>query len=136
MNHTGAVSERSELMKGPRTRTILLVEDDAAIVRVLRFSLSRNGFDVTVVGTAGEGLDLLQCSSFDAVIMDLNLPDARGGDLLGHLRKLDGKQRTDWLVISGHDRSDAEKQYGPLGGRFLEKPFDPWVLIRRLQQIN
>ena len=40
-----------------------------------------------------------------------------------------------WVVISALDRQEATRLYGPLGTRFLAKPFDPWELVAILKQL-
>ncbi len=116
---------------------ILLVEDDPSVTRMLRFCLRAAGFDVTEVSNGVEALQVLDRGSANAVVLDLGLPDNLGGAVLERLRQ--GERRANgspvWLVISALDCEDAAKRYGPLGGRFLAKPFDPWDLVRRLEEL-
>jgi CheY-like chemotaxis protein len=57
--------------------------------------------------------------------------------VLDRLRQL--KQRGDptlvWVVISAQDRADVARQYGPPIPHFLAKPFDPWDLVRSLEEL-
>ena len=39
-----------------------------------------------------------------------------------------------WIVISGLDEEETVKRYGPMGKRFLVKPFDPWNLVAGLEE--
>ena len=101
---------------------------------MLRFSLNSEGFDVTVVRTGGEALDLLHRQSQDGVILDLGLPDAKAGAVLDFLREPVGTDGVPpaWLVISAMDAGEAQARYGLKGSRFIPKPFDPWDLMGRL----
>ena len=44
------------------------------------------------------------------------------------------RQGTTWVVMSALDRGEATQQYGPMGNRFVAKPFDPWDVVRLLNQ--
>ena len=82
-------------------------------------------------------MDDLRSAPPDAVILDLGLPDKRGGDVLAWLRNA-AQQKTGspvWIVVSAMDLREAVKGYGPLGEHFLPKPFDPWDLVQLLERL-
>jgi two-component system, OmpR family, response regulator RegX3 len=116
-------------------RRALVVEDDQSVRRMLRFSLRASGFTIAETATGAEALHLLERLAPDAVILDLSLPDGLGGAVLERLRELEGENHSgpDWMVISALDREDVVRLCGPLGYRFLPKPFDPWELVNRLE---
>jgi two-component system OmpR family response regulator/two-component system response regulator QseB len=74
-------------------------------------------------------------SGISAVVLDLGLPDGRGGDVLARLRSQGqkGQGNPPWIVMTAQDRMEAAQKYGPLGDHFLAKPFDPWDLVHMLQ---
>jgi DNA-binding response OmpR family regulator len=72
---------------------------------------------------------------FDAVVLDLGLPDGLGGAVLRKLQDVSPKQRPAWVIISALDEDEAVHRYGSLKGPFIPKPFDPWDLIRKLEQL-
>ena len=104
---------------------------------MLRFILRDAGFQVEAVGTGGAALDRLDRAPVDAVVLDLGLPDERGPAVLARLRELEANDGSTahpaWVVITAQDRADVTARFGPLGGRFLSKPFDPWDLVHLLQ---
>jgi two-component system KDP operon response regulator KdpE len=114
---------------------ILLVEDEPAVARMLRISLRAAGFDVCESVAGGDALQILEQGPADAVILDLELPDRRGKAVLDRLRHANDSGFPVWVVISGLDREEATRRYGPLGGHFLAKPFDPWDLVRMLRTL-
>ena len=114
---------------------VLVVEDEPAVARMLRISLHAAGFDVVEAVVGREALQILERESADAVILDLGLPDGRGREVLDRLRQADDSGFHAWVVISGLDREEATGRYGPLGGHFLAKPFDPWDLVRVLNTL-
>ena len=120
-----------------RRPTVLIIEDDTGVARMLRFSLRSAGFDTSEVATGGEALRILGEQPPDAAILDLQLPNGQGGAVLDWLRC--SCERTAnppvWVVISALDREEAVGRYGPVGGRFLAKPFDPWELITMLRTL-
>jgi DNA-binding response OmpR family regulator len=117
--------------------TVLVIEDDTGVARMLRFCLREAGFDTAEASTGGEALRVLQQGTPDAAVLDLQLPNGQGGAVLDWLRC--SCERTAnppvWVVISALDRQEATRLYGPLGTRFLAKPFDPWELITMLRTL-
>jgi CheY-like chemotaxis protein len=116
---------------------VLVVEDDGAVAKMLRFCLREAGFDTTEVSTGSEALRILQQHPPDAAVLDLQLPDGQGGAVLELLRSSDERTTNApvWVVISALDREEAAKRFGPLGRHFLAKPFDPWELVAILRTL-
>jgi len=116
-------------------RKVLLVEDDSAVARVLKVCLRRAGFDATEVESGGEALRSLDACAFDAVVLDLGLPDGLGGAVLRKLQDAPPASYPVWVIISALDEDEAVRRHGPLKGPFIPKPFDPWDLIGKLEQL-
>ncbi len=114
-------------------RRVLLVEDDFAVKRVLDMSLRSGGFETAQAESGGEALRELDADAFDAVVLDLCLPDGLGGDVLHRLQA--GGAHPVWVAMSALDEDEAVRRYGPLQGPFLAKPFDPWDLIGLLDRL-
>jgi DNA-binding response OmpR family regulator len=116
---------------------VLVVEDNQSVRRMLRFSLRDAGFDITEVSTGMEALQILKKDIPAAVVLDLGLPDGLGGAVLEWLRQPEQKVEDGpvWMVISALDQDDVVKQCGPLGKHFLAKPFNPWELVMRLEEL-
>lgn len=124
-------------MRGHVHPRILVVEDDESVIRMLRISLRSAGFDTTEVATGGEALRILEEQPPDAAVLDLQLPDGKGGAVLDWLRQVGEGARNYpvWVVISALDRNEATRRYGSLGDHFLAKPFDPWHLVAMLDSL-
>ncbi len=120
-----------------RNRRVIVVEDDQSVVRMLRFSLRRAGFEVVEVATGGDALRFLDDQPTEAVVLDLGLPDGREGAVLDwlHQHQQMNSSSPAWVVISALDLEEATRRYGPLGSHFLAKPFDPWELVRMLEEL-
>jgi two-component system KDP operon response regulator KdpE len=121
----------------PALGRVLVIEDDQSIRRMLRFSLRDAGFAITEVATGAAALQILEQDVPEVVVLDLGLPDGLGGAVLKWLRQAEDSVDASpvWVVISALDQSDVVKQYGPLGWRFLPKPFNPWELVMRVQEL-
>jgi CheY-like chemotaxis protein len=133
--HT-VVGEMSARQPTPKARpTVLIIEALPSLAKVLRISLRAAGFDVAEAVAGREALQVLERKPADAVILDLELPDNRGKAVLDRLRQADDGDLPVWVVISTLDREEAAGRYGPLGGHFLAKPFDPWDLARILKTL-
>lgn len=115
---------------------VLIVEDDAAVGRVLRMSLCAAGFDVVALPSGTEALNVLkQPGAIDAVIVDLGLPDGRGRAILDRMRRLKRRDLPVCVVISALDREEVARRYGRLSRCFLAKPFDPWDLVLVVEKL-
>ncbi len=121
-----------EKTSGTRARKVLVVEDDPGVARVMHIALTSAGFQVTGASSAAEALREMDSEPKDAVILDLTLPDGHGPQVLEMLRKEAGPA---WLVTSALDRQLATKRHGSLEGHFVAKPFDPWDLVARLEEL-
>jgi len=114
---------------------VLVVEDDGSVARMLHIALGAAGFDSMEARTGGEALDILGREAPDALILDLVLPDGLGGSVLEWLREAPPDTTPVHVVMSALDRKEAKGLFGELGGDFFAKPFDPWDLVRRLNQL-
>jgi CheY-like chemotaxis protein len=115
----------------------LLIEPNWDLARITRRALQDHGFVVTQVDAGGEALAVLGTQYPDAVVLDPDLTDGAGSRVLDHLHQLEQREGPSpgWIVISALDRRDVVRLYGPFIPHFLAKPFDPWDLIRLLEEL-
>ena len=71
---------------GTTQARVLCIEDDNGTARLIQRRLARAGFEVDIAPTGAAGLARYTHQPYDAVALDLNLPDANGLDVLRHLR--------------------------------------------------
>jgi DNA-binding response OmpR family regulator len=111
---------------------VLIVEDDAHVVTLLRELLRVEGYEVAAAGDGLVGLVKLATSGVDAVLLDVMMPDLDGIRVLEQLLEEHGELPVPVLVITGSP--DGARRCRELLGpeNVLEKPFDPRDLLRRL----
>jgi DNA-binding response OmpR family regulator len=113
---------------------LLVVEDEARITEVLRAALSRAGFAVDAVDTLADARAAIPLAPYDAVILDLGLPDGDGLDLLTELRR--GGSRVPVLVLTARDAVEARVTGLDTGADdYLVKPFAMVELIARTKAL-
>jgi len=115
------------------TNRILLIEDDRRLAQMVRDYLGNAGFRVTIAPTGSQGLTLHNREVFDALILDLMLPDMDGLEICQQVRK---SSRTPILMLTA--RGDVmDRVIGLEMGAddYLPKPFEPRELLARLKTI-
>ncbi|HMH28126.1 MAG TPA: response regulator transcription factor [Steroidobacteraceae bacterium] len=112
---------------------ILLVEDDPRLADMLHEYLGQAGFGITVASLGATALEKLSEAAYDAVVLDLMLPDMDG---LNVCRELRAKYDTPVLMLTA--RGDAIDRIVGLelgADDYLPKPFEPRELVARLRAI-
>jgi DNA-binding response OmpR family regulator len=112
---------------------VLLIEDDARLAAMLQEYLGEAGFSVSAAGSASDGLLKLAREPFDALVLDLMLPDMDGLELCRQLRR-----KWDLPVLMLTARGDAADRIVGLeigADDYLPKPFEPRELLARLRAI-
>src|SRR5579871_6337350 len=102
---------------------ILVVDDEAEIRSSLEEILREEGYGVATAATAAEARVLVEDAPYDAVLLDIWLPDRDGLDVLGEIRNLPKESRPEVVIISGHGTIESAVKATKLGAfDFLEKP--------------
>ncbi len=116
---------------GDAKRKILLVDDEAAILRILRIKMGVSGYDVVIAHDGEEALALIEAASPDIMLLDILMPGLDGFCVLKQLRG-----RSDLPVIVFSARAEHAKQALDLGADdYLTKPFDVDDLVRRIDRV-
>ena len=118
---------------GPRPRA-LVVDDDGDVCHSYRLALAHAGFEVLEARTGAAGIDLAVGAAPDVVLLDANLPDMDGVDVVHRLRQDTRTDAVPILMVSADDgirRKVAGLQQG--ANDYLTKPVSPAELIARAQ---
>jgi two-component system, cell cycle response regulator CtrA len=113
---------------------VLLIEDDSALAQSIVLMLKSESFNVYLTDLGEEGIDLGKIYDHDIILLDLNLPDMSGFDVLRKLRV--SKVRTPILILSGLVAiEDKIKGLGYGADDYMTKPFHKDELVARIHAL-
>ena len=113
---------------------VLLIEDDSATAQSIELMLKVENFNVYTTDLGGEGIDLGKLYEYDIILLDLNLPDMSGYEVLRALRL--AKVKTPILILSGLDGIASKvKGLGFGADDYLTKPFHKAEVVARIHAI-
>jgi DNA-binding response OmpR family regulator len=113
---------------------LLIIEDEARIAEILRSALSRSGFAVDAVGRCGDARAALEVNPYDAVILDLGLPDGDGLALLKDMRARGNAVPV--LVLTARDAVEHRVAGLDTGADdYLIKPFAMSEVVARIKAL-
>ena len=113
---------------------VLLIEDDSATAQSIELMLKSDSFNVYTTDLGEEGIDLGKIYDYDIILLDLNLPDMSGFEVLRSLRV--SKVRTPTLILSGlAGIEDKIRAFGFGADDYMTKPFHKDELVARIHAI-
>lgn len=113
---------------------ILLVEDDPATSRSIELMLTHANLNVYCTDMGEDGIDLARLYDYDLILLDLNLPDMSGHEVLRQIRL--ARVETPILILSGSDDTESKlRGFGFGADDYLTKPFHREELVARIHAI-
>lgn len=113
--------------------SVLVIDDDPDLQELVVMLLKRAGIPTASVGTATEGIQMLDTGAFDLLILDLMLPDMEGLELLKLLRQNTRYDSLSILILSARADSEAIGSAMKLGADgYLTKPYVSLSLTQRV----
>ena len=113
---------------------VLLIEDEPTTAKSIELMLVIEGFNVYTTDLGEEGLDLGKLYDYDIILLDLNLPDMHGYDVLKKLRM--AKVSTPVLILSGISEMDSTVCALGFGADdYVTKPFHREELVARIHAV-
>jgi two-component system cell cycle response regulator CtrA len=113
---------------------ILLVEDDPTTSKSIELMLSHANLNVYSTDMGEEGIDLAKLYDYDLILLDLNLPDMNGHEVLRQLRV--ARIDTPILILTGEDDTQSKiKGFGFGADDYMTKPFHRDELVARIHAI-
>ena len=113
---------------------VLLVEDDPTTSRSIELMLTHANLNVYATDLGEEGIDLAKLYDYDLILLDLDLPDMDGHEVLRQLRL--ARVETPILILTGSDDTESKiKGFGFGADDYLTKPFHREELVARIHAI-
>jgi two-component system cell cycle response regulator CtrA len=113
---------------------ILLVEDDPTTSKSIELMLTHANLNVYCTDMGEDGVDLAKLYDYDLILLDLNLPDMSGHEVLRQVRQ--ARVETPILILSGSDDTENKlKGFGFGADDYLTKPFHREELVARIHAI-
>ncbi|MEK8028199.1 response regulator transcription factor [Pseudaquabacterium rugosum] len=115
---------------------LLLIDDDARLTTMVGSYLRGNGYEVDVAGSLGQGRERLRQGQYDALVLDLMLPDGDGLDLTRELRGEPRTRRLPLLMLTARGEPLDRVVGLELGADdYLSKPFEARELLARVKAL-
>ncbi len=119
----------------PKTK-ILIVEDEAAIVTLLRYNLEKEGYHVIATGDGEEAVNLVKEHRPDIIVLDWMLPGMTGVEVCKHIRWTQEVKNTPIIMLSARgEEGDRIRGLDSGADDYMVKPFSPPELISRIKAV-
>jgi CheY-like chemotaxis protein len=137
----GGVGEREKLPEHPSTdegepkSTVLVIDDDPAVLLTIKTLLVKRGFNVLSSSSSPKGLDLLRYAPRDIrlVVLDYNMPKLDGGETLNFIKQLSPNAKV--IGLTGVDLDSVAKEYLDGIDKLLTKPVVATTLIAAVDEL-
>ncbi len=127
-----AATRRSSTREVATIPTVLVIDDDAALTRMLRLTLRDGGFEVSTAANGALALDQIDDEHLpDAIVLDLEMPVMDGRSFYRALRERGIDVPV--LVLSAYGARGAQRELG--ANAYLNKPFDPEALVSEVREL-
>ncbi|MBN1245804.1 response regulator [Candidatus Bathyarchaeota archaeon] len=114
--------------------SILIIDDDAGVRDMLSSILEDEGYSVETVDNGQQAIKTCEKLPFDVALVDINLPDIKGTELLHKLKQIQPKMVK--IIVTGHPSiENAVKALNEKSDGFISKPFDPQELLEMIRKL-
>ena len=118
-------------------KTILVVDDEPAIVKVVSFRLKKAGYNVVSAADGQEGLDLIGKIKPDLILLDLRLPVLDGFQVCQKVKADESLKSIPIIIFTASSTGEnIDSRYKEVGADdYLIKPFEPEVLLEKIRKL-
>ena len=118
-------------------RTVLVVDDEPYIGRIIQLKLESGPYRVELVQDGRTALDRLQTEDpIHLILLDIMMPHVSGLDVLAELRQIPHRRSTPVIMLTAKGHEADREQAAQLGATdFLTKPFSPKKLLARIDEL-
>jgi DNA-binding response OmpR family regulator len=116
--------------------SVLIVDDDPVVRRMLQLSFESEGFDVATAGDGLEGLEAMRADKPDAIILDIMMPKLDGMKVLDEMNGDDSLRGMPVILLSAKATSlDVDLGLKAGAADYVTKPCDPIDLVDRVRSV-
>ena len=119
----------------PASPAVLVIDDDAVVRQFVELVLAQAGYSVSSVATAELGIKALQTARWDLVLLDINIPDMTGLEVLRMLRKYQKVKAAVMMMTARGDAATVREALATGADGYLVKPFGPQDLLKRAEAL-
>ena len=113
--------------------TVLVIDDDPVIVKLLRVNFELEGFNVISAGDGREGVEMVRAERPDVVVSDIMMPTMNGLELVSTLKSDPSTADVPVLLLSAKAQmADVQRGFELGADDYVTKPFDPIELIDKV----
>ncbi len=117
-------------------KKVLVIEDNVDNMKLITFILEKNGYDTIWAENGRVGIELFQKEKLDFIILDIQLPDMNGLDVLKEIRHSDTNSEIPIIAVTSYAMGgDREKIMAEGCNGYIEKPIDPVNVIKQIKEI-
>ncbi len=114
----------------------LVIEDNENNMKLITFLLEKNGYSTLWADNGKTGIDLAINEKPDFILLDIQLPDMEGTEVLKEIRRLEKDKETPIIAVTSYAMSgDREKLLGAGCNGYIEKPIDPLLIIDQIREV-
>lgn len=114
---------------------ILVVDDDTDVIDIIRYSLVREGHELIEARNGKEGLEMLQQSKPDLIVLDIMMPEMDGLTFNSHLVANSTTKSIPVIILTAKGRMKETFDTAPNVRCYMEKPFEPVALQEQIRTI-
>lgn len=124
------------LKKRKAPKSILIVDDDEAILNIVEKNLLFSGYKVTVANNPIKALNIVKDNEFDLLIIDVLLPEINGINFYLKVREFPGKEEIPAVMLSCEGSFEEVRYAYHIGvSEYVAKPFDPLELLEKVRKV-
>jgi two-component system alkaline phosphatase synthesis response regulator PhoP len=117
-------------------KTVLIIEDDEVLAKILSDTLSKAGFSVTNAIDASQGQQAAWQIKPNLIVLDLMLPAGHGIDVLKNIRVSTQTQNIPVIVMTSYEDPSIQDEINSIGVQgFFKKPFKPEEMLIKIKQL-
>lgn len=136
MSMAGAMASRRDTQASSMKPRVLIVEDESALVELLRYNLEQSGFKVMVAGDGEEALASVQEDVPDIILLDWMLPLMSGIEVCRQLRRQTSTANVPIIMLTARgEEGDRIRGLDAGADDYVSKPFSPTELVARIRAV-